>query len=273
MLAVAHQLEAAERRGTRVVSARWRAAVYDRADRLDRNDVGLAVHELHQQPRELTELRALGIGPAALGNFTRGVRDRRGRHLKQLGDRLTHAGGRRAAGPAQLTDRLLDALEEVRQWRQIGERREPAERLQRLEDVLQRVVRQRIAAQRAARAIQRARNRGAFTRDERAGTGVEAHRLRGADLRRGTSPELLELGGERFGFGGVGIGPTGGLADEDFEVVDRTRGDLLRGRVPGAAALAHTARQRLESHRRPRDSLLARHQRAAAQRARQTDEL
>jgi len=47
----------------------------------------------NQQPRELAELRAFRIGPAALGDFTGRVRDRRRRHLEQLGDRVTDAGG------------------------------------------------------------------------------------------------------------------------------------------------------------------------------------
>src|SRR5438093_861938 len=97
------------------------AASDDRCHGLDRDDVGLAVHELHQQPRELAELRAFRIGAAALGDFTGCVRDRRRRHLEQLGDRVADAGGWCATGPADLADCLLDSFEEIRERWEIGE--------------------------------------------------------------------------------------------------------------------------------------------------------
>src|SRR6266446_2117899 len=273
MLPVAHQLETAERRWPGTFAAGRRAASDDRCHGLDGNDVGLAVHELYQQPRELAELRAFGIGAAALGDFTGCVRDRRRRHLEQLGDRVADAGGWCATGPADLADRLLDSFEEIRERGEIGERGEAAERLQRLQDLLQRIMRHRIGAYRPARAIERAGNRGALARDEGARARVEAHRLRRSNLGRGTPAELLELAGQRLRLGGIGVAPARRLAHEDLEIIDRANCDLLRRRVPGAPALAHAARERLEPHRRARDPLLAGHQRAAAERARQAYQL
>ena len=275
MLAVAHELELAQRRGSRALARRGRAAPHDGRDAFDRHDVGLVVHEMDEQPRKFSELRTLGIGPAALGDLARRVRDRRRRHLKQLGDRVAKPGGRCAlpAGAACLADRLLDALEQIRQGWQVVQGRESTQRLQRLEHLLQRIVRQRIRAQGTAGAIERARDRGAFTRHERACPRVEAHRLHRADLGRWPAAQLLELGGHRLGLRRVLVRPRRGFADEDLEVVDGSDGDLLDRRVPRPPALAHAPRERFETHRCPRDRLLVRHQGAAAERAREPHQL
>src|ERR1041385_1429724 len=168
MLAMTDELEAAERCRARsgVRAAGWRAALDDRADRLDRHDVGLALHELHEQTRELAELGALGVGPAALGDLARGMRDRRRRHLEELGHRVAPICRRRRAGALDLADRALDAFEEIGERGKIVERGESAERLERFQHLLQRVARERIRAQRATGAIERARDRGPLARDE-----------------------------------------------------------------------------------------------------------
>ncbi len=103
MLAVAHQLEPAERRRASALTgppgppgpppAGWGAAPDDRCHCFYGHHVGLAVHELDEQPGELAEFRALRIGPAALGDLAGGVGDRRRRHSEQLGDRIADAGG------------------------------------------------------------------------------------------------------------------------------------------------------------------------------------
>ena len=218
---------------------------------------------MHQQPGKLPEFRAFRIGPAALGDFTRGVRDRRRRHLEQLGDRIAHACGRRTARAADFADGFFDTFEEVGQRRQVIQRRETAQRLQRLKDLLERVMRHRIAAERAAGAIERARDRRALAGNERACTGIEPNGLSGANLSRGTAAELLELAGQRFGLRRVGVGPRRGLANENLEIVHGTNGQLFCRRVPGPPPLPHAPRERLESHGRTRDALLACHQRAA----------
>ncbi len=233
--------------------AGWRAAADDRCDGLDGHHVGLAVHELDEQPGELPEFRALRIGPAALGDLAGGVGDRRRRHLEQLGDRIADAGGGCASRPADRADRLLDSLEEVRQRREIGERGETAERLQRFEDLLQRIMRDRIGAQRPTGAIERARDGRTLPRDERARARVQPNRLRRSDVGRGTTPELFELARQRLGLGGVRLRPARRLAHKDLEVIDRANGDLLRRRVPRAPALAYAAGEpRVRRGRMPR---------------------
>jgi len=82
---------------------------------------------------------------------------------------------------------------------------------------------------------------------------------------------LLELGGERLGLRGVLCCPRTRFADELFQVIHRACGQLLDRDVPLAATLAQPARQCLEAHRGARDRLLARHERAAAQGAREAD--
>src|SRR5439155_8711557 len=71
----------------------------------------------------------------------------------------------------------------------------------------------------------------------------------------------------------VGLAPVRRAAREDLEVVDCAYGELLSRDVPGAAAFAQRARQRLDARRRLGDRLLVRHQGAAAQRPRQPHEL
>src|SRR6266550_1823748 len=244
----------------------WRAAADDRCHSLDGHHVGLAVHELHEQPGELPEFCALRIGPAALGDLACSVRDRRRRHLEQLRDRVAAAGGGCANRPADLPDRLLDSLEEIRQRREIVERGETAERLQRFEDLLQRIMCDRIGAQGPSGAIERARDGRTLARDEGARARIESNRFRRSDVGRGTTAVLFELARQRLGLGGVRLRPARRLAHEDLEVIDRANGDLLRRRVPGAPALAHAPCERLESHGGTRDPLLACHQRAAAER-------
>ncbi len=259
MLTMAHQLDASERSRSRALAPGRRAPPHNRAHGFDRDDIGLAVHELHAQPGELPELRALRIGPATLGHLARRVRDGRRRHLEQLRDCVAEAWRRCGAGAAHLADRLLDAFQQVRQRREVVQRGKAAQRLQCFEDLLQRVVRRRIRSERPSGAIERARNRRAFACDEGARAGVEPQRLRGAHLARRASAQLLELAGQCLRFGGIGLGPACRLTHEDLEVVDRPRRDLLRCRVPGTPALAHATRERLEAHRRPRYPLLARH--------------
>src|SRR5712664_3136519 len=121
-----------------------------------------------------------------------------------------------------------------------------------------------VGAEHAAGAVECARNRRALTRDEGARARVEPHRLRRPDLRRGTTAELLELARQRLGLGRIRIRPARRFAHEDLEIIDGPNGDLLCRRVLWPPALAHAARERLESHRRARDRLLARHQGAPA---------
>src|SRR2546422_111030 len=111
MLAVTDQLQAAQRRRAR--GRGRRSAPHDRPQRLDRDDVRLAVHEFHEQPGEPAELGALGIGAAALRDFARGVRDRRRRHLEQLGDHVAPTLRRVSGCAVQLTDRPFDAFEQI----------------------------------------------------------------------------------------------------------------------------------------------------------------
>src|SRR5258706_12446051 len=128
MLAVAHQLEPAERRRASAFTgppgpsgrppAGWRAAADDRCDGLDGHHVGLAVHELDEQPGELPEFRALRIGPAALGDLAAAVADRRRGHLEQLGDRVADTGGGGASRPADPADPFPYSPEEGRHRRE-----------------------------------------------------------------------------------------------------------------------------------------------------------
>src|SRR5207247_1090978 len=216
---------------------------------------------------------ALRVGPAALGDLAGSVRDRRRRHLEQLRDRVADAGGGCDSRPADRADRLLDSLEEIRQRREIVERGETAERLQRFEDLLQRIMCDRIGAQRPSGAIERARDGRTLARDERARARVQPNRLRRSDLGRGARAELFELARQRLGFGGVRLRPARRLAHDDFEVIDRANGDLLRRRVPRAPALAPAGCAPADPHGRARDPLLACHERAAAERACQAHQL
>src|SRR3989442_13596508 len=86
MLAMAHELQTAECRGPGSVPTRRRAAADDRSHSLDGYDVGLTVHEVHEQPGKFPKLRTLRIRSAPIGDFTAGGRDRRRRHLEHLGD-------------------------------------------------------------------------------------------------------------------------------------------------------------------------------------------
>src|SRR2546427_4851278 len=91
MLAVAHELELAQRRGSRALARRGRAAPHDGRDAFDRHDVGLVVHEMDEQPRKFSELRTLGIGPAALGDLARRVRDRKSTRLNSSHSQISYA--------------------------------------------------------------------------------------------------------------------------------------------------------------------------------------
>ena len=139
--------------------------------------------------------------------------------------------------------------------------------------LLQRVERRGIGAHGLSRAVQRAGDRGPFARDERPRAGVEPQRFGGTDLRRCAASQLIQLAAERLCFGRIGVGPVGGRANEDLEVVDGANRDLAGSGVPAAALLADGPGQGLEPRRRPRDRLPARHQRGAAQRPRQPHEL
>ena len=271
VLAMAHQLEPAERRraghghaardevGSRIVVV----------ERADRHDVRLALHRLDQQRGELAELRAFRVGTAALGDVAGRARDGRRRRLKQLG----HVAWGLEPRARQVGDGALDAVEQVGERRQIGERGQPAQRLQGTQHVLQRVVGERVGAQRLGGAVQRAGDGGSFARDERPRARVEPQRLGGADLRRRPSSHLVELLAQRLGLRRVRVGPRARAAHEDLQVVHRADRQLLGLRVPAAPAVVHRARQRFEARRRPRDRLLVRHQRAAAQRPGQPHQL
>ncbi len=86
MLAVAHELQLAERGWAR----RGDAARHDVGTRVtvvegaDRDGVGLAFHEPHEQPGELPEIGPFRVGSAPLGHFAGGARDRAARDLEQL---------------------------------------------------------------------------------------------------------------------------------------------------------------------------------------------
>ena len=134
-------------------------------------------------------------------------------------------------------------------------------------------MRERVGAQGLGRAVKRAGDGRALACHERTGARVEPQHFRGADLRGGPPAQLLELAAQSFGLGGVRLGPTGRAAHENLEVVHGPDGDLPGGGVPRPAGLAHGPRERLEPGRRTRDRLMARHQRAAAQRPGQPHEL
>src|SRR5439155_1092266 len=129
VLTVAHELQLAERGRTR----RGDAALYDVRtgvaviEGANRDGVRLAFHELHQQAGELPEVGSVGVGSTALGDFAGGARDRAPGDLEQL----AHVGRGLESGARQLADSALDALQEVRERRQVGEGGEPAQRLER----------------------------------------------------------------------------------------------------------------------------------------------
>ncbi len=143
----------------------------------DRNNDRFAIEEVGQVARERAERRTIGIGPAAFGDLSCRLSDRRRRALKEVGRR-----GRRSLGraPHDLGDSALDAFEDVGERRQIVERGETAQRLQRAQHVLQRVPRRRAGAHGAGGAIEGARDRGSFPRDERPRARVESRRFDGA---------------------------------------------------------------------------------------------
>src|SRR5258705_1642767 len=82
VLAVTDELEASQRRGPRGGDALLhdvRTAIV-KVEGGDRRDFRLALAELHEQVRELSERRPLGIGLALLRHLPRPLRDRpRGR--------------------------------------------------------------------------------------------------------------------------------------------------------------------------------------------------
>ncbi len=266
-----HELEPPEARRTGGGNAarhdvRPRVAVVERADR---HDIGLAVHELDAQTRELPEIRAIGIRAAALGHLTRRTRDRGRARLEQLG----HVGGRFDSRARQLGDRPLDPVEQVGQRREVVDGGEPTQRLDRAQHVLERIVRERVRSQGLRGAVEGARDRRPLAGHERPRPGVEANRLCRADLGRRPTGKLLELLGQRFGLRGVGVGPTRRAAHEDLQIVHAPHGKLLGLGIPPAAALAHGPRQRLEPRGGTRDRRLIGHERTAAQRAREAHQL
>ena len=268
---MAHELQPSQGRGPRCRDAllhhvRTRVLVVQGRDG---HDVGLALQELHEQGREAPELRAFGIGPPPLGDLAGALRDRARRALEQV----AHARGRREARAGQLGDGALDPFQQVGEGREIAQRCEAAQPLKRAQHVLQRVVRQRVRAQRLRRAVQCARDGRAFARHERAGASVEAEGFGRSDLGGRAARELVQLRGQRLRLRAVGLAPVRRAAHEDLEVVDRAHGELLRVGVPGTAALAQRARQRLDARGRLGGRLLVRHQGTAAQRPRQPHEL
>ena len=271
MLALAHELEAAQsgrssRGGAAVHDVGARVAVVERPDR---HDVGLSLRELEEQPGESLELGALGVGASPVGDLARAPRHCRRRSLEQLGDLRGRLGPR----PRRLGDRALDPLEQVGEGREVVERGEPPQRLNRLEDLPQRIVRGAVGLQRLRGTIQRARDRRALARHEGARTGVQARRFRPARRHRRTTRHALKLLAQSLGFGRVGVRPARRAPHEDLEVVHGADRKLLRLDVPTAAALARGAGQRLEPRRGSGDRLMLRHQRTAAQRAGEPHEL
>ena len=110
------------------------------------------------------------------------MRNRGGRHLEQLGDQISPTRRRVSRGAVELTDRALDPFQQVGERRQIVERRQTAQWLNRLEHLLQRIVHEGIRPERSAGAVESAGDGCALAGDEGARAGIEAHRFRRAHL-------------------------------------------------------------------------------------------
>src|SRR6266566_8292334 len=115
MLAVTHELHAAQDRrarggGTALHDVRPGIVEVQRADGHDAALGLIRLEESHEQAREALELRAFGVGAAALGDLARRARNGGRRRLEHLRPARWGSGG--APRALQLADRALDTLEQ-----------------------------------------------------------------------------------------------------------------------------------------------------------------
>ena len=277
VLAVAHQLERAERRGRgelRLGERRGeRGGVVGVEQRFDRDHVALDGERAEQELGEPPRLVGLGLGAPVLGDVPRDARQgaRGGRH--DLVDAW-----RRRVQAREVAHGQLDAVEDLGQRHQLAQLGEPAQRLHAADDGVERLPVAGRGAEGAGGPVERARDERPFARDEGADAGVElAGRARdvtpGRIGARRAAREGLEAEPESHRSRRFGVAPFAHPADEQAELLDRLRRLRAGGRIPRVPPVAVGPGEPLEPRRGPRDRLLAGHQRGPAQHARGPEKL
>jgi hypothetical protein len=266
MFPLAHQLQRTERGGAielRLARRRCgRLGVALVIEALDGYDVALHREGAEQKIGEEPRLLGVGIGAAVLGDVPRepGEGERAGCH------HLVHAGRRREEA-GEVAHGELDAIEDLRQRRQLAELGQTAQRLHPTDHGVERLALARGVLKGSGRAIEGARDQRTFPAHERADAGVELAVLAAPLGRaRGRPPgQGFQRQREPARTHGVAIVPFADPPDQEPELLDRLGHLIPAVGVPGAPALAQRPGHRFEPSRGARDGLLGGHQRGAAQ--------